>query len=90
MAAAFRTELVQAKGVHADVCIMEYDNMGRVPTSNKLPTERHQGRPDDEIQMRRVLVSGLCGTKPEFTPGQDLALAHRMVSGLESLPEGVG
>lgn len=67
-----------------------YDYRGKVLKINRLPTERHEGGPVHEIQMRRLLVSGLCGTKSQFTPGQDMAMAHRMVSGLEGLPKGVG
>lgn len=67
-----------------------YDHLGRVLTTNRLRTERNEGGPSDEIQVCTVLVSGLCGTEPEFTPGQDMAMAHRVVSRLEGLSERAG
>lgn len=68
----------------------EYDYKEQQLTTNRLRTERHKGGPGYEIQMCTVLVPGLCGTKPEFTTGQDLAMAHRVVSRLEGLSERVG
>jgi hypothetical protein len=53
-------------------------------------TEHHRGERDSEIKMREMQVSGLCGAKAEFTIGQDLEMAHRVVSGLESLPKRIG
>jgi hypothetical protein len=43
-----------------------------------------------EILMRNMLVSGLFGTKSELAHRQDLAVAHGLVSGLESIPERIG
>ena len=43
-----------------------------------------------EILMRNVPVSRLCGTKSELATCQDLAVAHRLVSRLESIPKRIG
>jgi hypothetical protein len=40
--------------------------------------------------MRNVPVSRLCGTKSELATCQDLAVAHRLVSRLESIPKRIG
>jgi len=40
--------------------------------------------------MRNMLVSRLCGTKAELAACQDLAVAHRLVSGLESISKRIG
>lgn len=40
--------------------------------------------------MRKMLVPKLCGTKSEFITFPDLALAHQVVSGLESLSKRIG
>jgi hypothetical protein len=40
--------------------------------------------------MRNMLVSRLCGTKSELATCQDLAVAHRLVSRLESIPKRIG
>jgi len=40
--------------------------------------------------MFKMQVSELCGAKAEFTTRPDLAMAHRVVSGLESLPKRIG
>ncbi len=40
--------------------------------------------------MRNLLVSRLCGTKSELATCQDLAVAHRLVSRLESIPKRIG
>jgi hypothetical protein len=51
---------------------------------------KHKGEHGIEILMCNMLVSRLCGTKTEFAACQDLAVAHRLVSGLESIPKGIG
>ncbi len=50
-------------------------------------TEHHGGDYDSEIQMCKMQVSELCGAKAKFITCSDLAVAHRVVSGLESLPK---
>jgi len=52
--------------------------------------ERHEGRLDDEIETCRLPVSGIRGTQPKFTTGQDMAMAHRVVPRMESLSERTG
>ena len=47
-------------------------------------------RSSNEIQMRKMLVAELCGAKAECITLPDLAMAHRVVSGLESLPKRIG
>ena len=47
-------------------------------------------RYSNEIQMRKMLVAELCGAKTGCTTLPDLAMAHRVVSGLESLPKRIG
>jgi hypothetical protein len=47
-------------------------------------------RYSNEIQMRKMLVAELCGTKAGCTTVPDLAMAHRVVSGLESLSKRIG
>jgi hypothetical protein len=47
-------------------------------------------RDSNEIQMRKMLVAKLCGAKAEFTTLTDLAMAHRVVFGLESIPKRIG
>lgn len=37
-----------------------------------------------------MLVPELCRAKAEFTALPDLAMAHQVVSGLESLPKRIG
>ncbi|MGB6065450.1 MAG: hypothetical protein WBG50_11615 [Desulfomonilaceae bacterium] len=52
-----------------------------------MRTEHHGGDYDSEIQMCKMQVSELCGAKAKFITCSDLAVAHRVVSGLESLPK---
>jgi hypothetical protein len=40
--------------------------------------------------MRKMPIAELCGAKTEGTNLKDLAMAHRVVSGLESLPKRIG
>ncbi len=49
-----------------------------------------QRRTDIEIQMREVQIAGVFREKAEFTAGPDLAMAHRLVPGMESLPKRIG
>jgi len=55
-----------------------------------MPPISHKGEHDSEIHMRKLLVSELCGAKAEFSTRSDLAMAHRVVSGLESLQKRIG
>jgi hypothetical protein len=55
-----------------------------------LRTEHQRGERDSEIHMCKMQVSELCGAKAKFTTCPDLAMAHRVVSGLESLPKRIG
>ncbi len=45
---------------------------------------------DHEIQMREMQVAGVFGEDAQFASGPDLAMAHRLVPGMESLPERIG
>ena len=56
----------------------------------RLPTERQRGEHANEILVRQMPVPGLCGAKAGFSTCPDLAMAHRVVSGLESLPKRIG
>jgi hypothetical protein len=40
--------------------------------------------------MRKLQIEELCGAKAQFITVSDLALAHRLVSRLESLPKKIG
>jgi hypothetical protein len=40
--------------------------------------------------MRELQIEEVFGKKAEFTPGQDLAMAHRLVPGMESIPKRIG
>jgi hypothetical protein len=40
--------------------------------------------------MRGVLVAAVCGAQAADAPGEDLAVAHRVVPRLEAVPEAVG
>jgi hypothetical protein len=44
-------------------------------------------RYSNEIQMRKMQPTKLFREKAEFTTRPDLAMAHRVVSGMESLPK---
>jgi hypothetical protein len=52
--------------------------------------EHHPGEHDNEIEMRNMLVSELCGAKAEFSTSSALATAHYVLSGVESLSKGIG
>ncbi len=56
----------------------------------RLRTEHLRGEHDSEIQMCKMQVSELCGAKAKLITCPDLAMAHRVVSGLESLPKRIG
>jgi hypothetical protein len=43
-----------------------------------------------EIQMRELQIAEVFGEKTKFTPGPDLAMAHRLVPRVESVPERIG
>lgn len=62
----------------------------RIRTPYRFRTEHHRGEHDSEIQMCKLQVSELCGAKAQFITCPDLAMAHRVVSGLESLPKRIG
>jgi len=51
-----------------------------------LRTEHHRGEQDSEIQMCKMQVSELCGGKAKFITCPDLAMAHRVVSGVTGEP----
>jgi hypothetical protein len=57
---------------------------------SNVPHEVKKGEHCIEILMRNLLVSRLCGTKSELATYQDLAVAHRLVSRLESIPKRIG
>jgi len=40
--------------------------------------------------MRELQIAEIFGKKAEFNSGPDLAMAHRLVSRMESLPKGIG
>lgn len=48
------------------------------------------GEYNNEIQMLKLLVANLCGTKAKFVNCPDLAMAHWVVSRLEGLPKRIG
>jgi hypothetical protein len=51
---------------------------------------RFKGGHHIEIQMRELQITEIFGEKTEFTAGPALAMAHRMVPGMECLPKGIG
>jgi hypothetical protein len=55
-----------------------------------MRTEHNSGGPDNEIQMRELQIAEVFGKKAEFTAGPDLAMAHRLVPGMESIPKRIG
>jgi hypothetical protein len=52
--------------------------------------ENLRGEHDSEIHMCKMQVSELCGAKAKFISCPHLAMAHRVVSELESLPKRIG
>jgi hypothetical protein len=46
--------------------------------------------PDHVFRLRKVFFQAVCGTKTRFLGGQAVEMAHRLVSGLEGLPEESG
>jgi hypothetical protein len=40
--------------------------------------------------MRELQIAKVFGEKTKFTAGPDLAMAHRLVSRMESIPKGIG
>jgi hypothetical protein len=55
-----------------------------------LTHKAKQGEHCIDILMRNMLVSGLFGTTSELAACQDLAMAHGLVSRLESIPKRIG
>ncbi len=55
-----------------------------------MRTEHHSGGPDNEIQMRELQITEIFGEKTKFASGPYLAMAHRLVPGMESVPKGIG
>lgn len=43
-----------------------------------------------EASLRELLVAKICGTEAPHDSGKTVEMAHRVVSGVEGLPEGVG
>jgi hypothetical protein len=43
-----------------------------------------------EIQMRELQIAEIFGEKTKLSSGPDLAMAHRLVSRMESIPKGIG
>jgi hypothetical protein len=67
--------------------------LGEVFFSGIIPNINHETRKGGhaiEIHMCNMLVSGLCGKKSGLAARQDLAVAHRLVSGLEGIPKRIG
>jgi hypothetical protein len=47
-------------------------------------------KPKNRSAVRKLSYEKTSGTKTQFTDSEDLALAYRVVSGMESLPESPG
>ncbi len=59
-------------------------------TASRNAGSTYKGGHYIEIQMRELQIAEVFGAKTKFTSGPYLAMAHRLVPRMESLPKRIG